>query len=327
MREVLKVEALRINAIDKRETVTIIDDISFKLEQGETLGIVGESGCGKSITALGIIGLLKKNQVIDHGSILFKGKELTSMSKGDLRNICGKEIGMIFQEPMTALNPFFSIGRQLREPLILHMNMTKSQASKRSIELLEEVGIKNAETVLKSYPHQFSGGMRQRVLIAIAISCNPSLLIADEPTTALDVIIQAQILRILKRLIKNRNMSLLLISHDFGVISQMSKKIGIMYAGELVEEGRVEDMMTIPNHPYTKALLSAAKEMNSSSKTLTVLKGSVPRPGMIINGCRFADRCNIKTSICEKQKPKMIEITPSTWVRCWNVKDARKIGD
>lgn len=319
MNELLKVENLKICANEKNSNVTIVDNISFDLRQGETLGIVGESGCGKSITALSIMGLLKKKLHISKGKILFNDNDIASMDKNELRKLCGKDIGMIFQEPMTALNPLFTIGRQLAEPLLIHMNLTKEEAYKRSIELLAEVGIKNPQKVMKSYPHQFSGGMRQRVLIAIAISCNPSLLIADEPTTALDVIIQAQILKILRRMIKERNMSLLLISHDFGVISQMAERVAVMYSGEIVEEGKIENIIKRPNHPYTKELLGAAKEMSNGCEVLTVVKGSVPRPEHIIEGCRFAERCRNRKPICDEKRPPYIAVPDdSAKVKCWN---------
>jgi len=318
MKELLKVEELTIQANEKFQNVTIVDQVSFTLEPGKTLGVVGESGCGKSITALSIMGLLKKKLEISSGNILFQDKELSTMNKDTLRNICGKDIGMIFQEPMTALNPMFTIGRQLSEPLRIHLNMSKSDAYKRSIELLKEVGIKDAETVLNCYPHQFSGGMRQRVLIAIAISCNPSLLIADEPTTALDVIIQAQILKLLKRLIVERNMSLLLISHDLGVISQIAERVIVMYSGEIVEEDTIENIIGKPQHPYTKKLLAAAQEMSAGFGMLTVVKGSVPRPEEIIKGCKFAERCEQKSAICDARRPPFnMALNGCGRVKCW----------
>lgn len=318
MKDLLKVENLIIQAKEKSENVTIVDNISFDLKPGQTLGVVGESGCGKSITALSIMGLLRKKLSITNGTVLFEDKDLASMNKDQLRGVCGKDIGMIFQEPMTALNPLFTIGRQLAEPLRLHLKLSKDEAHKRSIALLKEVGIKDAENVLHCYPHQFSGGMRQRVLIAIAISCNPSLLIADEPTTALDVIIQAQILKILKKLIKERNMSLLLISHDLGVISQISERVIVMYSGEIVEEDTIENLIDRPQHPYTKKLLAAAQEMSNGCGKLTVVKGSVPRPEEVIEGCKFAARCQQRRSICGTARPPFnVRINDRARVKCW----------
>ncbi|WP_338536475.1 ABC transporter ATP-binding protein [Helicovermis profundi] len=290
-------------ARDKNETVTIVEDVSFSIGEKEILSIVGESGCGKSMTALGLIGLLKKNQYISEGAILFKDKNFTDMTASDIRKICGKDIGIIFQEPMMSLNPFFKIGKQIEEPLVQHLKMSKKEARKRSVELLEEVGIHDASKVAKSYSHELSGGMKQRVLIAIAISCNPSLIIADEPTTALDVIIQAQILDLLKKLIFEREMSLLLISHDFGVISQMADKVAVMYAGEIIEIGTIDKIMSYPKHPYTKALLQAANEINTNCSRLSIIEGNVPRPGDLINGCKFANRCYKKENKCMKEKP------------------------
>lgn len=327
MNKLLDVESLKIVAKEKRKSVTIVDNISFHVNEKETLGIVGESGCGKSMTAMALLRLLKKNQEISQGKILFKNKDLASMSYSDVRKICGKDIGVIFQEPMTALNPFYTVGRQLREPLIQHMKMSKKEANKRSVELLEEVGIKNPEEVITCYPHQISGGMKQRVMIAIAISCNPSLLIADEPTTALDVIIQVKILRLMKKLIREREMSLLLISHDFGVIAQMSDRVAVMYSGELVECASTDEIIESPKHPYTKALLGAAREISSDKERLTIVEGSVPRPGEFIKGCKFMNRCSMKTDICEGSRPGKEKITSTSWVRCFNLQDGGVLSE
>lgn len=272
MNTLLKIEDLTIQARDYKKNVTLVDGVSFEIKQGETLGLVGESGSGKSMTALSIAGLLKKNTSITEGSVMFGGQDLTRISRKDLRRLCGRAIGFVFQEPMTALNPMFKIGYQIGEPLRKHLKMTKEEARLRSIELLKDVGIKDAEIVLNCYPHQFSGGMRQRVLIAMAIACEPKLLIADEPTTALDVITQAQILKLLKRLIKDHNMALLIISHDLGVIAQLSERVLVMYGGQVVEEGERTCLIQNPKHPYTKRLLRAAKEMTSDCDMFTVVE-------------------------------------------------------
>ena len=318
MEGLLRIGNLTIQAKERTGCVTIVDNISFNIKPGQTVGVVGESGCGKSMTALAIVGLLRKKIQISNGHVLFQGKNLAAMRSDQVRKFCGKEIGFIFQEPMTALNPMFKIGRQLAEPMLDHLKLTKEEAYSRSIELLNEVGIKDAENVMNCYPHHFSGGMRQRVLIAMAISCNPKLLIADEPTTALDVITQAQILKLLKKLIKERNMALLLISHDLGVISQMSENVLVMYSGELIEEGKIRNIINYPQHPYTEKLISAVREMTGDKERLLVVKGSVPRPEDDIKGCKFSQRCEFKRSICERESP------PIKWsqddggrVKCW----------
>ncbi|SCY23900.1 ABC transporter ATP-binding protein [Alkaliphilus peptidifermentans] len=320
MSEVLKIENLEIKAKSKNAIVTILDNISFSLKPGQTLGIVGESGCGKSITALSILGLLNKHISITGGKISFREKVLSTMKEKELRKICGREIGMIFQEPMTALNPLLTIGRQLAEPLRTHLEMSKREAHSQSIELLNDVGIKEPEKVLKCYPYELSGGMRQRVLIAIAISCNPLLLIADEPTTALDVTVQAQVLRIMKRLIKEKSMSMLLISHDLGVISQMCERVIVMYSGEIVEEDTTENIINNPKHPYTKKLLLSAKELVEGRKNLTIVNGSVPRPEEIIIGCKFAARCEERKPLCMNVRPPItLKLHGSGRVKCWEV--------
>lgn len=273
MKPLLEVKNLSIQARDGNEVVSLVKDISFSIREKEVLGIVGESGSGKSMTALSIMGLLKKNINVNEGIINFSDQDLTKISKKALRKMCGKDMGIVFQEPMMALNPFFKIGKQVSEPLIQHLKLTKNAAYDRSVELLNEVGISDAKRVMKTYPHELSGGMRQRVLIAIALSCNPKLVIADEPTTALDVIIQNQILTLLKKLIKERETSLLIISHDFGVISKMADNVAVMYDGEIVEMGTKEVVLKKPKHAYTNALLKAAYEMHTDVERLTVPSG------------------------------------------------------
>lgn len=304
MEELLNVDSLEIGLPGRKQALKIVNKISFSLKHGETLGVVGESGCGKSITALSIMGLLGKNIKILNGSITFKKQEISSYSDREIRKLCGRDIGMIFQEPMTALNPMFTIGKQLSDAQRLHLGLTKEEAYKNSIKLLEMVGISKAGDVLDSYPHEFSGGMRQRVLIAMAISCNPSLVIADEPTTALDVITQRQILRIIKNLIKDRDMSMLLISHDLSVISEMADRIIVMYSGEIIETDTAYNIIKNPSHPYTKSLVQAARELaNSSKEELSVTEGSVPRPEEKIIGCKFAARCKSCMDVCKREKP------------------------
>lgn len=318
MSKLLSIENLEIKAEDRQGDVTILDNISFHIQPGETLGIVGESGCGKSLTALSILGLLNRNMDITGGTIRFGDKVLSRMDAKELRKVCGKEIGMIFQEPMSALNPLLTIGRQLAEPLRAHLKMTKKEAHQRSLQLLEAVGIKAPEQVLKSYSYELSGGMCQRILIAIAISCDPGLLIADEPTTALDVTVQAQVLRIIKKLIQDKGMSLLLISHDFGVISQMSERVIVMYSGEIVEEDTIENIVKDPKHPYTKKLLQSARELAEGRESLTTVQGSVPRPEEIMEGCKFLPRCEERVGKCIRNRPPLtVKSKGSGRVRCW----------
>ncbi len=304
MKELLNVDSLEIGVVNKNNTLKIVDGVSLNLNYGETLGIVGESGCGKSITALSIMGLLGKDIEILSGRICFNGDEISSYTDSELRKLCGQSMGMIFQEPMTALNPMFTIKKQLSDAQILHLGIKKEEAYKNSAELLRLVGIDNAEEVLNSYPHEFSGGMRQRVLIAMAISCNPSLVIADEPTTALDVVTQRQILRIIKTLVEERNMSLLLISHDLSVIAQMTERVIVMYSGEIVEEDTTKNIIYNPYHPYTQSLVNSAFELRLGIQhELTVVNGTVPRPEEKIIGCKFAERCKYCMDICNKKKP------------------------
>lgn len=319
MEKLLSVDNLEIGIKRKKDTLKIVNGVSFDLNYGETLGIVGESGCGKSVTALSIMGLLGREIGILDGKINFESNEISSYKDSKIRKLCGKSMGMIFQEPMTALNPMFTIGRQLSDAQMLHLGISKKEAYDNSESLLKSVGIENAKEVLKSYPHEFSGGMRQRVLIAMAISCNPSLVVADEPTTALDVVIQGQILKIIKTLVEEKNMSLLLISHDLSVISHMTKRVIVMYAGEVVEEDTTENIIYNPKHPYTKGLVEAAFELRSDIQDdLKVVHGTVPRPEEKIIGCKFAQRCSHCMDICKEERPTFKDKTNNKGrVRCW----------
>lgn len=301
MGKLLQVKDLTVTV--KESNNKIIDKISFDIDEKETVGIVGESGCGKSMTATSIMGLLSSGVEISNGEILFKGENLNNLEPEKLRGMCGKHMGMIFQEPMKALNPLLKIEMQLSETFKIHTDLSKQEMHLKCLELLEMVGIKDGENILKCYPNELSGGMRQRILIAIAIAINPKLLIADEPTTALDVTIQAQILRIIKRLVKENDMSLLIISHDLGVIAELAKKVIVMYAGEIVEMDTVENLFKNPSHPYTRKLLSSALELEVGNKYLSVVDGSVPRPEEKIIGCKFAKRCSFATDECIKNKP------------------------
>lgn len=304
MKSLLEINHLTIEiADDQQQIIPIVEDISFQIPKGKTVGIVGESGSGKSLTAMSILRLLPKNTVrIASGDIVLEDVNLTNLSDKAFRKIRGDEISMIFQEPMTALNPIFKIEQQIVEMLLKNKQMRKKQAKERALTLLQEVGISAPEIVAKSYPHELSGGMRQRVLIAIALASNPKLLIADEPTTALDVTIQAQILLLLKK-IQQQGTSILLITHDFGVVSQMCDYICVMYAGKIVEQGPTKQVLNNPIHPYTEALLKSIPQFNEHVETLASIDGHVPIPREFPTGCRFATRCTKKLAICDTVVP------------------------
>ena len=297
-----------------------LDDISFELNPGETLGIVGESGCGKSVTSLSIMRLLPKpaGQIVG-GEVFFNGQELTSLPADDMHNIRGNRIAMIFQEPMTALNPVYRIGRQLGETFALHNpQMTKEQIRTESIEILTKVGIPEPEQRLKEYPHQLSGGMRQRVMIAIALSCKPDILIADEPTTALDVTIQAQILQLMKDLQEETGMAIIFITHDLGVIAELCDRVLVMYAGRIIEQAEINDLFDRPRHPYTHGLLRAIPRLERPAKeTLDTIPGMVPSLFQLPYGCRFQNRCEHVESICREKVPQLEETRAGHLVRCF----------
>ncbi|WP_416731918.1 ABC transporter ATP-binding protein [Fictibacillus sp. JL2B1089] len=290
---------------------------SFSVKKGETLCIVGESGCGKSITALSIMGLLPSNGMIADGSISFNQKNLAEMSPKQMQKVRGNDVSMIFQEPMTALNPVFTIGFQIREPLMIHLKLSKKQAHMRGIELLKMVGIPSPVERMNQFPHELSGGMRQRVMIAIALSCNPSLLIADEPTTALDVTIQAQIIDLLNDLKEQLDMSMIMITHDMGVVAEIADRVIVMYAGEIIEEGRVEEIFENPQHPYTKGLLASVPNVDDPEFDLKPIAGSMPMLNEQISGCRFHPRCPYAFDKCMEKSPKTFHVTDKQSVRCW----------
>lgn len=294
-----------------------VRDVSFSLKKGETLCIVGESGCGKSITSLSVIGLLPSNGKITSGEILYEGSPIHNLPQDKLRKIRGNKISMIFQEPMTALNPVLTIGYQIREPLMIHHGFSKSEATKQGIELLKQVGIPYPEKRMNQYPHELSGGMRQRVMIAIALSCNPGLLIADEPTTALDVTIQAQILDLIKDLKEKYNMGVMMITHDMGVVAEVADRVMVMYAGKKVEEGAVEEIFNNPKHPYTIGLLNSVPNVDDPDFELESIPGSLPSLNEKIDGCRFHTRCQFATDRCRSEEPKVFEVSDSHQVSCW----------
>ncbi|CAM3224017.1 ABC transporter ATP-binding protein [Brevibacillus invocatus] len=316
----LEVDKLQVAFRTDKGEVVSVDEVTFQLKQGETIGIVGESGCGKSVTSLSVMRLLGRTGMIKKGSIQFNGKDLTKLSEAQMREIRGNEISMIFQEPMTSLNPVFTIGNQMLELIHLHMNMSKSEARAYAIEMLKKVGIPRAEQLIDEYPHKLSGGMRQRVMIAMALSCKPSLLIADEPTTALDVTIQAQILELMKRLRQESNTAIMIISHDLGVIAEMADKVLVMYAGQVVEEADVFTLFDEPKHPYTKGLMESIPHLeHDSQKKLFSIPGTVPNLHMMPKGCRFHDRCPYATEKCVTEQPPLLSIPDNHnhRVRCW----------
>ncbi|HKI74528.1 MAG TPA: ABC transporter ATP-binding protein [Pseudomonadales bacterium] len=299
--------------------VRAVDNISFEVLEGETLGIVGESGCGKSVTALSIMRLLPQPMgKIVSGEILFSGRNLVDLSIPEMEKIRGGSIGMVFQEPMTALNPVHTIGRQLAEVLLLHKPLTRDQALRESVEILDKVGIPSPDIRLGEYPHQLSGGMRQRVVIAMALACKPALLIADEPTTALDVTIQAQILELIKDLQREMGMSVILITHDLGVIAETCDRVVVMYAGNVAERGDVYQLFDTPKHPYTKGLLSSIPRLDSTPKSrLSVIEGMVPSLMELPPGCRFENRCPFRQQRCTEAHPDIEQVEDGHEVSCY----------
>ncbi|MCL6522327.1 MAG: ABC transporter ATP-binding protein [Firmicutes bacterium] len=295
-----------------------VDGVSFALGRGETLGIVGESGSGKSVTSLSIMRLIPDPPGrIAGGQILFEGRDLLGLSEQEMRKIRGNEISMIFQEPMTSLNPVFTVGRQIEESIRLHQKVDARESRVRAIEMLRRVGIPSPEVRVDQYPHQMSGGMRQRVMIAMALACNPKLLIADEPTTALDVTIQAQILELIKQLKREFGTSVLLITHDMGVVADMCDRVIVMYAGKVVEEARVDDLFERPLHPYTEGLLHSIPSMEGRREKLHVIEGNVPNPLALPRGCAFAPRCPYAVERCRHEEPPLETTGDGRKVACW----------
>lgn len=295
-----------------------VDDVSFQVGRKRIVGVVGESGCGKSVLSLSVIGLLPKvNSQIRSGSVLFNGKNLTHLSEDEMNDVRGKDISMIFQEPMTSLNPVLTIGYQLQEVLFNHMNISKAEAREKSIALLKSVGISRSEKLIDEYPHQLSGGMRQRVMIAMAVACQPKLLIADEPTTALDVTVQAQILELLKEIQESNDMSIIMITHDLGVVAEMCDEVIVMYGGKIVEHTDVDTLFYAPKHPYTKALLHSIPRMEDDVEVLNTIKGIVPSlVNMPRTGCRFVNRCPHAMEDCSSVTPVLRQDSQGHDVAC-----------
>ena len=322
MESLLTVQDLQVQFQTKKGVNTAVDGIGFSVEKGEILGIVGESGCGKSVTSLSILRLLGTNSMISQGSIKLEGRELLSLSEDEMCKIRGNEIAMIFQDPMTALNPTMSIGEQLMEPLMIHQGYKKKDAWKEAVEVLKKVGIAAPEKRMKEYPHQLSGGMRQRVMIAMAVSCAPRLLIADEPTTALDVTIQAQILELMLELRQKMNTAIILITHDMGVVAETADNILVLYAGKVVEYGSVKEIFNNPRHPYTRGLLNSIPPLEEDVDELNTIEGTVPGPGQMPAGCRFSPRCPLASERCSSCQPGLYK-AGNSMVSCFQYEDGQ----
>lgn len=299
--------------------VKAVDGVDFEIYRGEVLGVVGESGCGKSVTSLSIMRLIQQPPgKITADGIIFEGKNLLDLSEAQMRKIRGNDISMIFQEPMTSLNPVYTVGNQISEAIILHQKVSKDEAMKKSVEMLKKVGIPMPEQRVNEYPHQLSGGMRQRVMIAMALSCNPKLLIADEPTTALDVTIQAQILVLMQDLQRDFDAAIMLITHDLGVVAETANRVVVMYGGKVVEYSDVTTIFKNPRHPYTWGLLQSIPRMDIDRERLMVIEGVVPNPLFLPEGCAFNPRCRFASEKCTKEIPDIKEIAPGHQVRCWH---------
>ena len=318
----LEIQDLTVSFQTSKGTRRAVEQVSLYMEEGETLGLVGESGCGKSVTALSVLGLVDRSSgSIESGRILFKGENLLSLNTKALRRLRGNEISMVFQEPMTSLNPILSVGRQIAEPLMTHQGLSKTEAFASAVTWLERVKMPMAKKRMQEYPHQLSGGMRQRVMIAMAMVCKPRLLIADEPTTALDVSTQAQILHLIEKLKADLKMSVLFITHDLGIVAQTAKRVVVMYAGQVVETASVTDIFDKPAHPYTRGLLRSIPRMQPSTggpkKRLQEIQGTLPSLDTIIAGCRFADRCPEVFEPCRQKMPVSLPVQGHQHARCW----------
>lgn len=319
----LRVEGLTVRFRTPGGRVTVVDDVSFALKPGETLGLVGESGSGKTITSLALMGLLETPPAeIAAGRVLFEGRDLLSLPEAELSDLRGARLSMVFQEPMTSLNPLMTVGRQIEEPLRRHLGLSRAEAKARAIDLLRKVGIPRPEAAANGYPHQFSGGMRQRAMIAIALSCRPALLVADEPTTALDVSVQAQILALLDDLQREMGTAILLITHDLAVIAETAHRVAVMYAGRIVETGAVEELFARPLHPYAQGLLRSIPRIEREREEfLPEIEGVVPAPWDLPAGCAFAARCARADRACHADRPALVERADGRAVACWKPLD------
>ncbi len=317
--DLLDIQGLTTRFFTRTHVINAVDNLSLKLQKGRVLGLVGESGCGKTVTALSILNLVPYPGKIISGNILFEGKDLLALSAEELRAVRGARISMIFQEPMTALNPVFTVGTQIAEVLTTHQNTTKKEARDKAVELLHSVGIPSPEKRADEYPHQLSGGMRQRVMIAMAIACRPSLILADEPTTALDVTIQAHILELLSSIQAEMGMAMILVTHDLGLIAERAHDVAVMYAGRIVEQADTRELFANPQHPYTRGLMASIPKPGEGRKRLRTIPGTVPRLSDLPKECTFLPRCDIRTGRCENE-PALVEVKQGHWVRCWEAK-------
>ncbi len=321
----LSVEHLSVGFETIRGTLTVVDNVSLSVGRGEVVGVVGESGSGKSVTALAVMGLLGEQGHIEAGTITLDGKSISRLDRREWRRVRGREIGMIFQEPTTSLNPVFKVGFQIAEVLIEHFGMAADKAKDRAIELMDLVGIPDARARYHDYPHQLSGGMKQRIMISIALACKPKLLIADEPTTALDVTIQAQILELIRDLRSEFNMGVLLITHDMGVIAEMADRVVVMYAGQVVEQSSAQELFENPQHPYTRLLLRSIPSASSKQTVLPLIEGTTPTPSELPEGCRFHPRCPIAVAACKASAPVLLDCGNDHLARCFRLEDAASL--
>lgn len=324
--KLIELKNLKTYFYTEEGVVKAVDGVNFEIYPGETLGIVGESGCGKSVTSLSIMRLIETppGKIVE-GEINFVEKDLTKLTQPEMRKIRGNDISMIFQEPMTSLNPVYTIGEQISEAILIHQNVSKGEARQQSISMLERVGIPLPEQRVDEYPHQLSGGMRQRVMIAMALSCDPHLLIADEPTTALDVTIQAQILELMNELKVKYEMSIMMITHDLGVIAEVSDRVAVMYAGKVVEYTDVKTLFANPMHPYTQGLMTSIPKINNDVERLETIPGIVPSPLNFPGGCKYYPRCPLADEKCKREEPEIKKIASGHHVRCWYPKSLNNI--
>jgi oligopeptide/dipeptide ABC transporter ATP-binding protein len=304
----LSVRDLKVTFLSRHGTALAVKGVDFDLARGKVLAIVGESGCGKSATAMSLMHLLPRRTARTEGRMLLRGRDIGALAEREMNDVRGKQMAMIFQEPMTSLNPLLTIGYQLSEPIRYHLGLGRAATRRRAIELLDMVGIPAAEQIMRSYPHQLSGGMRQRVMIAMALSCDPDILIADEPTTALDVTIQSQIIELLRQIQRRTGMSVIIITHDLGVVSEFADEVIVMYAGRIVESGSVDEVLEDPQHPYTSGLLSSIPDIDDQGERLQTIPGNVPNPRTVMSGCWFHPRCVRKGEPCERTVPSLTEI-------------------
>lgn len=324
--ELLRVENLRTEfQVSKKKSTVVVNDVSFSIGKGEIVGLVGESGCGKSVTSLSIMQLLKDTTgKVTGGNVFLEGVNLLEVNKKELCAIRGKNMAMIFQEPMSSLNPSMRVERQMVETIRLHTGMNKEQARNHTISMLKQVGIANPEQTARSYPHQLSGGMSQRVMIAMAMSCDPHLLIADEPTTALDVTIQAQILDLMRKIRSEKDTGILMITHDLGVVAEMCSRVIVMYAGRIVEQAPIKQIFSDPKHPYTKGLISSVPKLGSNVTSLPSIPGSVPDLSNMPKGCKFAPRCKFAFAKCHETEPPLIACGKDRKSRCWLIEEQKE---